>query len=107
MNWELENDLKSLKACVNVSGVDPAMLSVLESSRLTANLWASFFSVYVESESKPRSNDLPPLLGSYRVMGKVIQFAPRFSPEPTSCIVPSSTRFGCAPGEGAFTRTFA
>jgi hypothetical protein len=81
MNWHLENDSKLLKAYVNVSGVDPAMLPVLLSPRMTASLWASFFAVYVESESKPRGNDTPPVLGSYRVQGKVIQFEPRFPPE--------------------------
>ena len=81
MNWHLENDLKLTTTCVDVSGVDPAMLPVL---RVAANdsVFGLPFSLSMSRASRSRAAaTAPPLLGCTRVQGKVIQFTPRFPPE--------------------------
>jgi len=49
---------------------------------MTRDRWTSFFPVRVVSEAEPGSDASPPLLGSYRLEGDVIRFAPRFPLEP-------------------------
>ena len=75
-------DAKRPKAAVQVSNVDPAAFSALKSTRMTTTLWSSFLSVRIVTESKPRSEEPPPLWGSYSLSGDVIRFEPRFPLEP-------------------------
>jgi hypothetical protein len=75
-------DAKRPKAAVQVSNVDPADLDVLKSSRMTNTLWSSFLSVRTVTEPSPRSEEPPPLWGSYSLSGEVIRFEPRFPLEP-------------------------
>jgi hypothetical protein len=84
IEWERVTDSKSRNGSVNVSGVDAAMLSVLESSRMSASRWSSFFAVRVAvaGDAKPGSEEAPPLWGSYEIDQKLIRFVPRFPPEP-------------------------
>ena len=49
---------------------------------MSVDLWPSFFAVYVVSESQPDADDVPPLWGTYRVVGNVIQFVLRYPPVP-------------------------
>ena len=80
--WTVANTPKSLDSRVDVSGVDPAMLSVLADAPMTQALWTSFFSVHVLSDAKPNPTDVPPVWGRYHADEKLIQFVPRFPPEP-------------------------
>ncbi len=79
--WTLAKKPKSLDSRVDVSGVDPAMLSVLAKAPMTQALWTSFFSVHVLSDAKPGATDVPPVWGRYHTEEKLIQFVPRFPPE--------------------------
>ncbi len=72
---------KDGKVCAGVLGVDPSILSVLESKQLTPSQWTSFFSVRVVSDSKAGAEEAPPLWGRYEIADRVIRFVPRFPPE--------------------------
>ena len=65
----------------NVLGVDPSLLSVLESKKVTPTQWSSFFSVRVVSGSEPGKDEGPLLWGKYEVVERVIRFVPRFPPD--------------------------
>ena len=80
--WTLAKTPKPLDSRVDVSGVDPAMLSVLARAPIKQALWTSFFSVHVLSDAKPDATDVPPVWGRYHADEKLIQFVPRFPPEP-------------------------
>jgi hypothetical protein len=69
------------KVCAGVLGVDPSILSVLESKQLTPSQWSSFFSVRVVSDSKAGEDEAPPLWGRYEIADRVVRFVPRFPPE--------------------------
>ncbi len=68
------------RAVVEVVGSDPVAVTALEGPEVTAEHWRSFLSVKVHREGK--TDDLPPLLGRYRVDGQVLRFEPRFPLEP-------------------------
>jgi len=70
------------RAIVAVSGADPTALRALRMPEMTRDRWTSFLSARVVSERKPGSDDNPPLLGSCRVEGDIIEFEPRFPLEP-------------------------
>jgi hypothetical protein len=71
---------RKTNACI--SGLDPSILAVLASPRMTEKLWTSFFRVHVVSESSPDAADVPPVWGTYRVDGTLLRFEPRFPAEP-------------------------
>ena len=80
--WTVGKSSKPLNSRLDVSGVDPAMLSVLASAPMTQALWTSFFSVHVLSDAKPDATDVPPLWGRYLVEENIIHFVSRFPPVP-------------------------
>jgi hypothetical protein len=82
IEWQRAVDSKQRKASACISGLDPSILAVLASPRMTEKLWASFFRVHVVTESRPDAEDVPPVWGTYRVDGKLLRFEPRFPPEP-------------------------
>jgi hypothetical protein len=67
---------------VEVAGVDPLVLSAINQPSMRADLWAATLSVRVVPVPAAGRQDAPPLWGSYRVHGQVIQFDPRFPLEP-------------------------
>jgi hypothetical protein len=66
--WTFQVDPAS-QAHVDLTGVDPALLAVLRSPRISVDRWRSFFAVYVEGDSPSDTKDVPPLWGSYRTSG--------------------------------------
>ncbi len=81
IRWMPTVDPKDGKVCAGVLGVDPEILSILESKQLTQGQWSSFFSVRVVSDSKAGAEEAPPLWGRYEIADRVIRFVPRFPPE--------------------------
>ena len=55
---------------------------LLDRSHLTIDGWNSFFAVRVVPATESTTSGQPPLWGSYRVVGDVIRFEPRFPLEP-------------------------
>jgi hypothetical protein len=79
--WEPIPESRPERACANVSGIDDAVLGLLNSSKVSDDIWASFFAVRVVTDSKPDpKQEVPRLWGTYSVSGKVIRFEPRFPP---------------------------
>jgi hypothetical protein len=79
--WEPIAESRPERACANVSGIADAVLGVLNSSKPSDDVWASFFAVRVVTDSKPDpKQEVPRLWGTYSVNGKVIRFVPRFPP---------------------------
>jgi hypothetical protein len=67
---------------VEVIGADPLALPALSLPAMNRDRWTSFLAVRVVREQPAGSKDVPSLLGSYRVDGKVIRFEPRFPLDP-------------------------
>jgi hypothetical protein len=63
---------------VEVSGIDPIVLAAVAKPGMTRDLWSSVLPVRVVPPPAAAGTDPPPLWGSYRVHGELIQFAPRF-----------------------------
>jgi hypothetical protein len=82
--WAAPGD-EPTKSHVELRGLDPALLAVLDSRAIKVSRWNSFFRVHVVPAGKPVSPDDPPVLGSYQVQGGVVRFRPRFSLEPGLC----------------------
>ena len=82
VSWELIAGSQPERICASVSGIERAVLTLLESSRISDDLWGSFFAVYVVNESKLDVDvkDIPRLWGTYAVKGQVMRFEPRFPP---------------------------
>ncbi len=59
-------------------------LQLLRDSRPAPDRWATFLTVRVvrEGDGKTKAEPLPPLLGTYRIVGDAIRFEPRFPLEP-------------------------
>jgi hypothetical protein len=74
-------DAKS-PATVEVAGIDRANLAALARSNWTPALWSALFPIVVAPENGRALADPPPVLGSYRVVGDVVRFQPRFPIEP-------------------------
>jgi hypothetical protein len=68
------------RAVVEVIGAEPVDVAALEGPVVTPEHWQSFLSVKVLREGN--ADDLPPLLGRYRVDGRILRFEPRFPLEP-------------------------
>ena len=79
---DVEGKSKTGKTCVDVSGVDAALIAALAAPKLTTSQWSSFFSVRVSDHAKSADPDTPPLWGSYELKGELIRFVPRFPPDP-------------------------
>ncbi len=64
--------------------VNPRSLGVLRDSRPAPEVWTRFLSVRVirQGDHPSKAEPLPPLLGTYRVVGDAIRFQPRFPLEP-------------------------
>jgi hypothetical protein len=77
--WTPRGDDPS-RAVVEVIGADPVAVTALEWPEVTLEHWRSFLSVKVHRKGNP--DDVPPLLGRYRVDGRVLRFEPRFPLEP-------------------------
>lgn len=70
------------RAAVEVVGADPIALRSLSGSDIAPERWTAFFVVRVVPATGPAAPDQPPLWGSYRIVGDVIRFEPRFPFEP-------------------------
>lgn len=69
-------------ASVEVGGIDRANLAALGGSGWTPALWSALFPIVVAPVDGRAPADPPPVLGSYRVVGDVVRFQPRFAFEP-------------------------
>jgi hypothetical protein len=70
------------KAAVEVVGADAATLRALIQPEMTLDRWTSFLKVRAVPAGEPPHPDRPLLWGSYRVVGEIIRFEPRFPLEP-------------------------
>ena len=78
----LRADDNPVAATFEVGGLPECDLVELAKAGLTAEEWAAMFSVHVAHKGSANSDDLPPVMGSYRIDGLRIQFKPRFPLEP-------------------------
>jgi hypothetical protein len=72
---------KNSKASFVVAGLAEKELKELGHSHLKQDQWTALFSVYVDRPEKNEKTP-PPVLGSYRVEGKLLIFEPRFPLSP-------------------------
>ncbi len=72
------------QSLAEVVRVNPRTLQVLRDSTPAPDVWARFLSVRVvrQDNNPSRTEPVPPLLGTYRVVGDAIRFQPRFPLEP-------------------------
>jgi hypothetical protein len=74
IRWNLDEG--SARATVDVVGIDPANLAALAATGWDASRWAAMLSVSVAAP------DAPAIPGTYRVVGDVVRFEPRFPIHP-------------------------
>jgi hypothetical protein len=72
----------SSRHVVEVIGADPVAVRAIDRSGVTLDLWRSFLSVKALRKGALPAEDIPPMLGTYRVDGRVLRFEPRFPLEP-------------------------
>ncbi len=81
LSWKVRGE-DATRGLVELTGVDPAALRLLERPGTTPDRWRSFLIVKVLRGGTAPADDIPPLLGTYRVEGRVVRFEPRFPLEP-------------------------
>jgi hypothetical protein len=67
---------------VEVAGLDPQILAVLEKPEMTPDLWASILPIRVTPDRAGGGNEATSLWGRYRLERDTITFEPRFPLEP-------------------------
>ncbi|MHB1556890.1 MAG: Ig-like domain-containing protein [Isosphaeraceae bacterium] len=72
------------QSIAEVVRVNPRSLQVLREANPAPDVWTRFLSVRVvrRGDHPSKTEPVPPLLGSYRVVGDAIRFQPRFPLEP-------------------------
>jgi hypothetical protein len=73
---------KNGKSSFTVTGLSADNLKALTSANLKPEQWTALFSVHVDNEKKNDKNQLPPILGSYRIESHTLIFEPRFPLSP-------------------------
>ena len=81
LSWTTRN-VDPRSAVVEVAGVDPASLKVLKDHDVNVDSWTSFLTVRVFPSPGARLEELPPVLGAYRIDADIIRFQPRFPLQP-------------------------
>jgi hypothetical protein len=66
------------QAMVEVLGIEPNDLKALSAAKFTPEQWTALFAVFTESDDAKANADRPAILGTYKVEGELLQFAPRF-----------------------------
>jgi hypothetical protein len=79
--WKTPEGGKS-RHVVEVIGADQVAVGAIDRSGATPDLWRAFLSVKALRKGAARDEDIPPMLGTYRVDGQVLRFEPRFPLEP-------------------------
>ncbi len=67
---------------VEVQGLDPLILSALDTAMLDRLQWEQVLRIAVEQETPIADSDIPPVLGSYAVLDGLIRFTPMFPFDP-------------------------
>jgi hypothetical protein len=70
------------RGVVEVIGADPIDVLLLSNADMTPDRWKSLLNVRVVREETAGADEVPPLLGTYRVEGDSLRFEPRFPLEP-------------------------
>lgn len=70
------------KVAVEVHGLSEAAIERLQKLKWEAPQWQHLLSVYAEPPGLTPDLSLPPMLGAYRIQGKVLRFEPQFPVEP-------------------------
>jgi len=81
IRWTLDQT-GSHKLLVEVHGIDAASLDRLRDSRWQSADWQRLLSVYAGKRGSTSEQNLPPMLGSYRVEASVLLFESQFAVEP-------------------------
>lgn len=61
-----------------VTGLDRASLSRIAQEATGDRVWAELFAVYVQPPGAANADGVPPIVGTYRIEGGILQFDPRF-----------------------------
>src|SRR4051812_31998966 len=81
LRW-IADPARTNQMLVELAGVNDAALQAMRSDNWNAEKWQKLFTVYAEQGDLTVDSSLPPMLGSYQIAGRTIQFKPRFALEP-------------------------
>ena len=70
------------KVLVEVAGLEPATIEQLQRSNWKPLQWQRLLSIYAEPPGSTSANNLPPMLGAYRIQSGILRFDPQYPLEP-------------------------